>query len=377
MWRIENCPTSHKLCESLPDIVTDDAASGTRIHKALETGDTTGLSERELEVWEMCESQTNQLLADWGKENVEFHRELRLGMTNSGIVKATSPKHPSGFTVTGQADLIGVSHNESGRHVIVIDYKTGNGDHEHAVNNAQLRALAVLAGFHWAANEVRVAIVQPWAGKPTVADFSWGGIQRAYEWLNHTLERERNAKAEDTNPGKWCDYCKAKAVCGKWQAQAKRVENTQLVPSDSMLARSMLPEDVAAFDDLCARVMSQAAKGRAWVQALVLQEPDKFRQFYALEQSTGRETIDRLDEVWNRFNAAGIPQKDFLSCLTARKADSAATGMPGFKGVLKRALGLKGKALDEKLDAILEGCTVEGKTKTVAVRLGVALENEG
>ena len=57
MDRLEACPASFHASKDLPDSSSEDAESGTRIHKALETGDTSELSPDELEwlrPWTRC-----------------------------------------------------------------------------------------------------------------------------------------------------------------------------------------------------------------------------------------------------------------------------------------------------------------------------------
>lgn len=70
MDRLQNCPGSFLATINLPDEESDEAASGTRIHKALELGDSAGLSPDEETTFDMCREQTNNLLEAWDNENV-------------------------------------------------------------------------------------------------------------------------------------------------------------------------------------------------------------------------------------------------------------------------------------------------------------------
>jgi hypothetical protein len=165
-------------------------------------------------------------------------------------------------------------------------------------------------------------------------------------------------------------------ICSAWKKQAERVENTKLIPTDSILAQSMRPDDVAEFDALCSRVITQAKKGKAWVQSLVLKDAKRYASHFTTEATEGKATITDLSTVWRRVDKDGVPHDKFLACLTARKDDSNTTGLPGIKGELRRSLNIKGRELDAKLKSVLDGCITEGKKKTFAVRIGAeSLEN--
>jgi hypothetical protein len=139
----------------------------------------------------------------------------------------------------------------------------------------------------------------------------------------------------------------------------------------------MNPQDIAEFDAFCSHVITQAKRGKAWVQALVLKDPSRYASHFTTDTTEGRATITDLSTVWQRVEQDGMPHDKFLACLTARKDDSKATGLPGLKGELRRALKLKGRALDNKLDAVLDGCITEGKKKTIAVRIGADSIEDG
>ena len=62
MDRLEACPASFHASKRLPDSSSEDAESGTRIHKALGTGDTSELSPDELDTFEMCLDQRQQIV---------------------------------------------------------------------------------------------------------------------------------------------------------------------------------------------------------------------------------------------------------------------------------------------------------------------------
>jgi CRISPR/Cas system-associated exonuclease Cas4 (RecB family) len=218
MERLTKCPPSFAL-ESLvtEDETSDDAESGTRIHKALESGDYSRLTPSEEETAEMCDAQSQRLLIDWLGSHEDsadsLTREQRLGLTVFGSVIDATPESRAKFIVTGQADLVAIV----GAAAIVIDYKTGRNETPAAQDNAQLATLAVLVAKRYKCKHVRVAIVQPWAGKPTVADYDLEALDIARVWLLETLQRAEVATLADRRAGDWCHYCKARFGCNTFR----------------------------------------------------------------------------------------------------------------------------------------------------------------
>jgi hypothetical protein len=188
----------------------DDAASGTRIHRWLETEapeDWNALNYSEQQTAALCQSQARRLLADFAKRHGEVTwscREKRLAINAFGIVlDAASSLNRIG---SGQADLIA----QAGDHLLVIDYKTGRGDITPADANDQLRGLAALVG-HINRGSVEVAIVAPMVGQPTVAVFDREALKAAKAWLVRTWLDAPNAT--ETAAGDWCQYCPARLIC--------------------------------------------------------------------------------------------------------------------------------------------------------------------
>lgn len=70
MRQLENCPGSWHAAKDMPDDESADAAKGTLIHAALETGDMTELEGDEINTAEMCQTQTNELLEAWENESM-------------------------------------------------------------------------------------------------------------------------------------------------------------------------------------------------------------------------------------------------------------------------------------------------------------------
>jgi len=216
MQRLHECPPSFDL-ERLapPEEESDVAASGTRIHAVLAllaSADT--LTMAECDTLDMCAKQAGEVVAQWAETNGfvtpdQTLREQRLGMTALGRVLDVTPQSTADFIFTGQADMVLVKDNKA----LVIDYKTGRGETAAAVDNAQLAALAVLVAGRYKVEAVRVAVVQPWAGKPTVSDYNENGLALAKSWLLDSLNAASESTPDQARAGEWCKWCKAKAAC--------------------------------------------------------------------------------------------------------------------------------------------------------------------
>ena len=216
LYRLRNCPGSYAMGREAiarnmtPPDGSDDAASGTRIHRWLETEsaeDWNALNYAEQQTAALCQSQARRLLADFAKRHGEvtwMGCEKRLAINAFGIVlDAASSLNRIG---SGQADLIA----QAGDNLLVIDYKTGRGDITPADANDQLRGLAALAS-HINRGSVTVAIVAPMIGQPTVAVFDSDALKAAKAWLVQTWLDAPHAT--ETAAGDWCQYCPARLIC--------------------------------------------------------------------------------------------------------------------------------------------------------------------
>lgn len=269
LHRLENCPASHALSRDAErqGVVPPNEAvteSGNRIHAYLETeadSDFEALAHGERETAEICLNQKNALVIYWmasGGENMDHLKEHRLGLTALGTAVDVTPGTKANLVCTGMADLIVL--DKANRRALIVDYKTGRGEVEAAQRNAQLRGLAVLAALRWNLLEVRVAIVQPLAGQPTVADFDEDALVGADWWLSRVVENTK--KPHSPTAGDWCQYCPARAGCPAFRDHCltqTEVMELETLPDgkgpDAAIARAMeLPADLLSRL-LCGRRM--------------------------------------------------------------------------------------------------------------------------
>lgn len=367
LHRLASCPPCHKMALLLPPETSEeereDAASGTRIHNVLAgLADESTLNAAEAETCEMCEQQAKVIVNEWGAEDATTtHREKRLGLTSFGTVVEVTPESRARFIFTGQADLIVV---EAGR-ALVIDYKTGRGDTAEAVDNAQLAGLAVLVSLWTGADSVRVAIVQPWAGKPTVADYGIADLRVAKGWLVQAIERADNSVPDDATPGDWCKFCRV-GEAGRCPAMREAATSSVAVLDPDTIAA--LPDETqraamfARAMELPADTLAATVRGLAMVKRFVAaiegaareraREDAEFQKFYILRQKSGRRKIANVATAFERASAHGVTAAAFTA--------ECSIGLGDLENLLRAATGAKGKALKEMASGVLDGITETG-----------------
>ena len=376
MRRISNCPPSFKLASHFKDPGSEEATTGDRIHAALETLNTEGLAADDLQTFEMCLDQKNELLNNWIGEEMDYQvfKEIRLGLTTLGLVRDVTPKTTWKLRFSGKADFVAVY----GEGALIVDYKTLHGDHDHASENDQLRALAVLVALRHGVTEVRVAIVQPWKGKPTVADFDKAALDAATAWLYDALNREEASTPGQTNAGDWCKFCAARVSCVAFQDKAMRVAETAIMqlPADDETARKAMFARAAELPDNELAARYRGLKMLGWyvnaVEGNVRMRAAENGTFAAnhfhLVEGKPREAIEDVAMVWTRMEQHGIAAEDFTrECKIPKKS---------ILGLLRAKTGEKGKALESIAKGVLEGAVKLSKPPLKLVPVGGAIEDE-
>ena len=276
LYRLDNCPASWLLSKRAEELgivppAGPEADSGTRIHRALETGhesDWDALSPEEGDLAERCQEQAQRVYFEWRERyGISFkgqHLEARVGMTSerSFFVKPITEGMP--YIATGQADVltIGGGSDRLPEYALIMDYKTGRGEVDSADSNAQLRGLAaIVSRLPFGPSQIRVAIIQPWGGQPTVADYDEAALEHARLWLRHVHDKAMLSTGE-VRLGDHCQYCPARALCPALREAATYepdVLEIERLPEDSKTAKSAL---IARALDLTPEMLTRALKGR-------------------------------------------------------------------------------------------------------------------
>lgn len=199
------------------------AAEGTMMHKALETGDLKGLNEEQNRcvslVSELFVAMREELEQDGEKADVQ--QELRLQIM--------------GLTF-GTADLVLVA----GKHAKIGDAKFGWNPVEDAETNLQGWAYAVGIFEKWpSVDYVEVVFAQPRLDSVSRANFQRkADLERMKLRIAAVIARAKNHKPEDLRPSEFsCLYCGAKATCTALHKKALVISSkfVELAPDKELL----------------------------------------------------------------------------------------------------------------------------------------------
>jgi hypothetical protein len=370
--RIHHCPASLQMERAAPKRAEDTthADLGNEVHGILSDE----VSEDEAsasaaQTAEMCEDATQRLLADWlmPSEPHLAYMELRYGLTKLGNVAIVHADSKADFIFTGQFDRLYIQ----GRRGLLVDFKALHGDHTEALNNPQLASLAVMVARRHNLGSVRVALVQPWKGKPTVAEYAGGMLDMANDWLFQTLDAATVATPDDRKAGKHCNYCKANSVCQTYRdanLQAIEVINPATLAgmdSETQIAAmwahvcSLTPEHHAAlFEDYapmmkrCAHVIASSFKQRVEAGEI---------PGYGIREKKGKRSISDVGTVFSRAAAHGVTAEAFTA--------ECSIALGALNTLLKSATGEKGKALEATTADVLRDATETSKGSTEVVKL--------
>ena len=378
MDRVVNCPASWHMEQFAPqEQENPDATSGTRIHDALAGFlDIDSLTGAEQETFSMCHEQAQSVIAEWGTETGRSV-ELRLGLTAFGMVLEVTPQQTADFVFTGQADLI--ITDDQGR-ALIVDYKTGRGDYADAVDNTQLASLAVLVAGYTSCDQVRVAIIQPWAGKPTICDYSPDALFTAKSWLQNALSDCESASVEDARAGDWCKWCKAKVSCPAFKE--KVLQSIEVIDPMSIAGLDDKTQRAAMFAramEMPAATLAGAKRGLHMVKWYLdaiegaakerARNDADFQRFYTLREKKGRRSIEDVLKVYQNCSVHGVTPEDFTS--------RCSIGLGEVKEALRVATGAKGKALDAMQDQVIAGAVKMSDPSFEVVAVGQLEGGEG
>lgn len=369
--RIHHCPASLQMERAAPkrEEDTTDADAGNEVHAILAGEEDNDKSPYNIvQTAEMCSDQCDRLRDEWlmPAETYEGYRELRYGLTKLGNVAIVREDSKAEFIFTGQFDRLYIQGNRG----LLIDFKALHGDHTEALNNPQLASLAVLVARRHKLSSVRVALVQPWKGKPTVADYAGGMLDVAKDWLFQTLDAATVATPDDRKAGKHCNYCKANSVCQTYRdanlQEIERIDPATIAGMDdetqkaAMWARAcaLTPEQHAAAYAGLAMVKRYAHAIGASFKARV--EAGEIAG-YTIREKKGKRSISDVATVFSRAAAQGVSAEAFTA--------ECSIALGALNTLLKQATGAKGKALEAIAAEVLRDATETSKGSTEVIKL--------
>lgn len=337
--RLSKCPASWRLsqeasAQGMAPPAGEDADSGTRVHAFLsEPGSETAraLTNAESDTAGRCQAQASELWQEWvGGEVAETFHEQRLYMLMNGVVPERATGDPVLFS--GQADGVSIAGGERARRGFIWDFKTGPGEVEEAAGNIQLMSLAVLAAGRWDLKSVRVAIVQPLAGAPTVADYDEEALERARVYILEIVNKAdgspihrpavsipgagniASAMTIRNNPspipGPHCRYCDARVICPALAAetsvtdlQLKAIKAISPVASPALISQAL---DALPLMKGFIEAVESVAKARL--------ERGETIPGYCLKERKGKREIG---DVMAAYRSLPLDPTDFIECCSA------------------------------------------------------------
>ena len=342
--RYAACLGSWQLEKQIAEgVATHDATIGNRIHSALAMEPVENLTSDETWTIDRCREQELELVKATFPETIEepsVWREKRLWSIDDRGVKLWS----------GKPDVIYVSGSSG----LIIDYKSGRGAVENASENLQLRCLVALLdeNFGFTFDRITVAIVQPLAGLPSVAVYESADIRNAIAESADLMEQIQKIGQPRTPSESACKYCKGKPYCQEARelAVAPPLTNAPEGITPDAIASTLTNQTLAAFLDRASQAEAVIEACRAEARRR-LSEGDAI-EGWTLKEGSVRESITDSEKVASRFLELGTYEQ-LSSAITLNKTK--------LKDALKVATGTKGRDLESKLAALLDGCT-ESKT---------------
>ena len=320
---------------------TADAAIGNRIHAALALETVNDLTTDETWIIDRCREQELELVkATFGDAEANCFREKRLWSLDKDGNKLWSGKPDVIYTVSDNGMLYG----------LIIDYKSGRGSVENAAENLQLRCLVALLDESWGftLDRITVAIIQPLAGPPSVAVYESSDIHSAILESNGLMKEIQKVGQPRTPSEAACKYCKGKPYCKEARelAVAPPLTDAPAGITPDAIATTLTNQTLAAFLDRAAQAEAVIEACRSEARRR-LSEGDAI-EGWTLKDGAVRESITDSEKVASRFLELGTYDQ-LIPAITLNKTK--------LKDALKTATQTKGKELEAKLSALLDGCT--------------------
>lgn len=350
--RFINCPGSFAAERGLPELPKQNVTSeGTRIHAALESGDTEGLEPTEAEIASRLSAMEKSALADWMRqlgieETPTRHAEERLWIRDPNTLE---------LEASAQLDVYYVHE----RVCLVIDAKSGFKGATSAELNWQLMTQAICVSQEYP--EVKsfyVAIAHARLGSSfDMAVYDIKGIRHGLQEFRHAqwLSKQPNARRV---PGTHCQYCRANGVCVEAAAYSSVTQQefgVSSLPSKDVklsiaerVGRMTLPQMAGVFtrskiaymifDQVESRLKSQSAEELAKVGL-------------GFKPGAVQSKVDNYSKARAAAVAAGLTDEQLDACSTL--------GVPKLREVVKDKLALNKDGAKERTKTILEGHLVE------------------
>jgi len=347
------CPGRHQAQKGLPNETTTWSEFGQKVHHALATGKVDGLSTEEEDIVLSCAKIEQSLIqALFGPQvpQLTVIRQKRFWVK----IKADEAGS-SHFIHSGEPDVI----YRLGSRAAIFDYKSLAGDVPTSPHNLQLRDYVVLAAGEMKLTDVVVAVIQPLVTHtPEPVLYDRLSIKQAEEDMFKRIRASNTPGAPRIAGVIQCQnhFCRARFRCDEY---ASWIAPTLPVPLNDIKTPvlSWTPEQRMAFVANRKIVEKWIADCEREIKKGMSKDPN-FIPGYKLGNTGSITDINNPQELFNRFSNLGGTIAQFMGCIDVGKGK--------LKDAIRAATGLKGKALDDKLDEMLIGiATFTEKEKAI------------
>ena len=293
------CPASLLMEKNLPALPsTEDASEGTRLHRACETGDLTGLDAEQLELVEKCLAFSAEVCG-----SAKFQREVKLRLIG-----------PGGEVLTfGTADVVHVA----GKDGTLVDYKFGRNEVPEAADNPQLAAYAAMLMQRYGLETVQVWVFQPRLGHRSSALYRAGHDRTFADFLLGVRSECLRADAP-FHAGDCCRYCKGAAYCVCPELHREMQTLAKNPPDTEELAKKASGEMLTRFVLAAEQVVKAYGYAKEELRARARQNGGTYHQWVL---TPGRKTRSCTQlESLHKLLSGVIGTGDFLQCCTVSVA---------------------------------------------------------
>ena len=214
-----NCPASVKLCESIPNQPSGEAAQiGTAIHEVAETSYLTNASSYDWVGKTVKDILITTQNADYAQAHVDFVRTLELRMEKLQVEQYVTAYKDKDIDLGGTADVLAWDKQTST--LVIADLKTGKGFVDADSDQMRIYAIGAMRHIGMEFKNIEMSIIQPAIGEPRTHKITLDDLKAwADTYLSPAVKAVIANNTEPTPTEKGCQWCPAKAICPAQQKQ--------------------------------------------------------------------------------------------------------------------------------------------------------------
>lgn len=340
------CPGRHLAQKGFARVETDESRFGDRVHAALATGKTEGLSFTEKDTVERClEIERKKLVEFFGEDapNATAMREDPTDPERSRLWTNVKGANGSQYEHSCRADVI-YRYQER---ALIFEYKTLAGDVPDSPRNLQLRdQQCIVRGNLLLTGDIGVCVIQPLIeSDPPICVYSMADSKKATEQMFSRIVASNLPNAPRAAGQLQCQHCLAKPRCTQYLQWAGT-----LVPAMNVVLEVPVEEWTVEQRVAAANALKPAQELLDLIKEFLKKGLETNQQFvpgYYLKPGNKVEKITDPQGVFDGFTKLGGTVDQFMKSVTI--------GKEKLKEQLSELTGAKGKALDKALRSITDG----------------------